>query len=227
MQAQQQKRLRATFDHKANPHRLYVEVETDGSLNPQEVVMKVPSHYHIFFILLCEIMTRIFSNIITLQGLTELQTELVLGLKSDPTELDTRWRRRRTTPTGQRHDAGTGSTPKGSRVGAVGEPLQRVGVPHGVEAQVQGHLPQQGGWGITGTTTNAAASGASAWGAAGSGWGTGDATRNTAGWSSPNQTQSACNMVGVYCLLPRSSALIYDQGLQKSNTPSKAQYIQP
>ena len=145
MQAQQQKRLRATFDHKANPHRLYVEVETDGSLNPQEVVMKVPSHYHIFFILLCEIMTRIFSNIITLQGLTELQTELVLGLKSDPTELDTRWRRRRTTPTGQRHDAGTGSTPKGSRVGAVGEPLQRVGVPHGVEAQVQGHLPQQGG----------------------------------------------------------------------------------
>jgi hypothetical protein len=36
------------FDYNAKPQKFYFEVETDGSLRPQEVVMKVPSSSHSF-----------------------------------------------------------------------------------------------------------------------------------------------------------------------------------
>ena len=39
------------FDYNAKPQKFYFEVETDGSLGPQEVVMKVPSrcHFSLFY----------------------------------------------------------------------------------------------------------------------------------------------------------------------------------
>ena len=36
------------FDYNAKPQKFYFEVETDGSLGPQEVVMKVPK-FSLFF----------------------------------------------------------------------------------------------------------------------------------------------------------------------------------
>ena len=35
------------FDFNAQPRQFYFEVETDGSLGPQEVVMKVSCHVHV------------------------------------------------------------------------------------------------------------------------------------------------------------------------------------
>jgi DNA-directed RNA polymerase II subunit RPB3 len=37
------------FDYDAKPHKFYFEVETDGSLGPQEVVMKVRPNLSFFF----------------------------------------------------------------------------------------------------------------------------------------------------------------------------------
>ena len=46
------------FDYNAKPQRFYFEVETDGSLGPQEVVMKVCRNFLLIFLLfLCEMMT--------------------------------------------------------------------------------------------------------------------------------------------------------------------------
>jgi DNA-directed RNA polymerase II subunit RPB3 len=64
------------FDFNAKPNKFYFEVETDGSLGPQEVVMKVLHK-------LC----RTSAILSLLQGLAELQTKLanlILGLKTQP-----------------------------------------------------------------------------------------------------------------------------------------------
>ena len=54
------------FDCNAKPQKFYFEVETDGSLGPQEVVMKVcfclPTCYHITFIFLCDIIDATDDN---------------------------------------------------------------------------------------------------------------------------------------------------------------------
>jgi DNA-directed RNA polymerase II subunit RPB3 len=170
-------------------------------------------------------MTQIFSNIITPQGLTELQTKLanlVLGLKSDPTEIDALagdgaaqlppangtmpaqaappraagWGQEAASPSGWGATAGTpgGGGSGGGSGGGWGASPTGGGTAWG-GGSGSGASPSAGGWGTTGTTTNAAASGAGAWGAAGSGWGTGSPARNTTGWSSPNpQTQSGWNV---------------------------------
>ncbi|KAI0000575.1 DNA-directed RNA polymerase [Russula vinacea] len=182
------------FDYNAKPQKFYFEVETDGSLGPQEVLMK---------------------------GLTELQTKLanlVLGLKSDPPELDalagdsgtqlppangtlpaqaapraTGWGQE-ASPAGWGGAAGTpGSAGGGSGGGGGGWGTSPTG---GGTAwggsSGSGASPSAGGWG---TNTAAPAGPAGAWGAAGSGWGTGSPARNNTGWSSPNtQTQSGWNV---------------------------------
>jgi len=187
------------FDCHAKPQKFYFEVETDGSLGPQEVVMR---------------------------GLTELQTKLanlVLGLKSDPTELDalgggdggaqippangtlpaqaapraTGWGQE-ASPSGW---GGTAGTPGGGGGGGGGgwgtSPAGGGGTAWGGSSG-PGASPSAGGWG---TGSNAAAPGpgpGGAWGTGGSssGWGTtGSPGRNTTGWSSPNpQTQSGWNV---------------------------------
>jgi len=177
------------FDYTAKPQRFYFEVETDGSLGPQEVVMK---------------------------GLTELQTKLanlVLGLKSDPNELDTlggdggahlqpppangaaaaaaaAQGAPRATGWGQEAAppgwGGTAGSPGGGGSGSGGSwgTSPAGGGTAWGGSSGPGASPAGGGWGAN------ASSGA--WGAAGSssGWATGSPARNT-GWSSPSpQTQS-------------------------------------
>ncbi|KAI0280985.1 hypothetical protein BGY98DRAFT_960338 [Russula aff. rugulosa BPL654] len=185
------------FDCNAKPQKFYFEVETDGSLGPQEVVMR---------------------------GLTELQTKLanlVLGLKSDPTELDalgggdaggtqlpppngtlpTQAAAPRATGWGQEASpSGWGGTTAGTPGAAAGgaaaggwgtSPAGGGGGTAWGGGSGSGTSPSAGGWG-----SNAAAGGA--WGAGGSsssGWERGSPARNTTGWSSPNpQTQSGWNV---------------------------------
>ena len=202
------------FDYSAKPQKFYFEVETDGSLGPQEVVMKVPSVFR-FFIHSFFIMRDDDAHSRPLpQGLTELQTKLanlVLGLKSDPNELDTlggdagggtqlpppngtaatAQAAARTTGRGQ--DAslsgwGTAGTPGGGGGGGGGgwgtSPTSG-GTAWGSSGP--GASPSAGAWG-----TNPASG---AWGAGGSGgWGTGSPAQ-AAGWSSPNpQTQTGWNV---------------------------------
>jgi DNA-directed RNA polymerase II subunit RPB3 len=201
------------FDYNAKPQKFYFEVETDGSLGPQEVVMKVTTLLPFFFIHLCEIMTN------TQQGLTELQTKLanlVLGLKTDPPELDTLggdaatqlppangtlpaqaapratgWGQE-ASPAGWGGAAGTPGSSAGGGGGGAGGGWGTSPTGGGTAwggSSGSGASPPAGGWG-----TNTAAP-AGAWGAAGSGWGTGSPPRNNTGWSSPNpQTQSGWNV---------------------------------
>jgi DNA-directed RNA polymerase II subunit RPB3 len=67
----------AVFDYHATPRKFYFEVETDGSLGPQEVVMKVSAvvgTYHTY-LTICQ------------QGLSELQTKLanlIHGIQARP-----------------------------------------------------------------------------------------------------------------------------------------------
>ncbi|KAH9978985.1 hypothetical protein BGW80DRAFT_1282232 [Lactifluus volemus] len=186
------------FDYNLKPQKFYFEVETDGSLGPQEVVMK---------------------------GLTELQTKLanlILGLKSDPNDLDalggdsgaqlppangTAPAPRATTGWGQEASpssgwAGTPGTGGGGGAGGAGGGAGGSG--GGGGGSGWGTSPAGGGsaWGgnsgsgASPSSGNWSASGAAsgAWGAGGSGWGTGSPARNT-GWGSPNpQTQSGWNV---------------------------------
>ena len=66
------------FDFAAKPSKFYLEIETDGSLGPQEVVMRV------FPCSLDLVLTFLLSR---QKGLAELQTKLanlILGLKTQP-----------------------------------------------------------------------------------------------------------------------------------------------
>ncbi|KAI9442536.1 insert subdomain of RNA polymerase alpha subunit [Lactarius indigo] len=173
------------FDYNGKPQKFYFEVETDGSLGPQEVVMK---------------------------GLTELQTKLanlILGLKSDPNDLDTLGgdggaqlpvtngtaAAPRAAGWGQEGavSSGWGSTPAPGSSGWGGSASASGGGGGGAGGSAgwggspgSGASPSASGWG-----TNAPAG---AWSAGGSGWGAGSPARNT-GWSSPNpQTQSGWNV---------------------------------
>ncbi|KAI0305410.1 DNA-directed RNA polymerase [Multifurca ochricompacta] len=169
------------FDYNGKPQKFYFEVETDGSLGPQEVVMK---------------------------GLTELQTKLanlILGLKTDPNDLDTLGgdgsgqlptangtvappTGRTTTGWGQETSpggAGWGNSPNTGGGGGWGASTTGGGSAWGGNSG-SGASPSAGGWGA-----NAAPG---AWVAGGGGWGTGSPARNT-GWSSPNpQTQTGWNV---------------------------------
>lgn len=169
------------FDYNGKPQKFYFEVETDGSLGPQEVVMK---------------------------GLTELQTKLanlILGLKSDPNDLDTLggdaggqlpavngtaaaprapgWgQEAAATGWGGTVAPGSGGwggpTSGGGGAGWGGSP--------GSGASPSAPAPAAGGWGANAPT--------GAWSAGGSGWEAGSPARNT-GWGSPNpQTQSGWNV---------------------------------
>jgi hypothetical protein len=51
------------FDFNAKPNKFYFEVETDGSLAPQEVVMKVTKYSHPFFFFQCKLISdRVWLN---------------------------------------------------------------------------------------------------------------------------------------------------------------------
>ncbi|KAN0130830.1 DNA-directed RNA polymerase, RBP11-like dimerization domain containing protein [Lactarius tabidus] len=150
------------FDYTGKPQKFYFEVETDGSLGPQEVVMR---------------------------GLTELQTKLanlILGLKSDPNELDTLggdgaaaavpsatgWGGAEASPAASRWGGAT-TAPASSGWGGASATGAGGG---GGASPGSGASPSAGGWG----TNNA------------SGWGTGSSPARNTGWGSPNppQTQS-------------------------------------
>jgi len=180
------------FDYTGKPQKFYFEVETDGSLGPQEVVMK---------------------------GLTELQTKLanlILGLKSDPNDLDTLggdggaqlpapangtaaaapraagWGGQEAAGAAATGGWGAGTAAPGSGAwggspsgGGGGGGAPGWGASPGSGA---GASPSAGGWG----GTNAATTGA--WGAGGSGWGTGSPARNNTGWNSPNPQTSGWNV---------------------------------
>ena len=160
------------FDYNAKPQKFYFEVETDGSLGPQEVVMKVKLFYFIF-ILLCEIMTQIFSILLhcrvspncrrssqtSFWDSNRTQPNSTLSLETPPhnSHRSTARCRHRQHHPGQQGGGRRLPVPLGGDLprehpvaaavaaAAVGGPLQRVGVLHGVETQVLGHPPQQGG----------------------------------------------------------------------------------
>ncbi|KAI0318282.1 hypothetical protein OF83DRAFT_1057155 [Amylostereum chailletii] len=120
------------FDFNANPNKFYFEVETDGSLGPQEVVMR---------------------------GLSELQTKLanlILGLKSEPPEIDA-------------FPSGPGDAPAHN-----GAPAPAAAPNGGGWGQ-----PATGGW-------SASPAGGGSWGgvgATGGGWGA--TSPRASGWSAP------------------------------------------
>ena len=147
------------------------------------------------------------------QGLTELQTKLanlVLGLKSDPNELDALGgdggaalppangtaaaAQPAPRATGWGQDAsfsgwgGTAGTPSGGGgSGASGGWGTSPGGTGWVGSSGSGTSPSAGAWG-----NNAASN---AWGAGGGSWGTGSSPAQNTGYSSPNpQTQSGWNV---------------------------------
>ncbi|KAI0268804.1 DNA-directed RNA polymerase [Gloeopeniophorella convolvens] len=158
------------FDYNAKPQKFYFEVETDGSLGPQEVVMK---------------------------GLTELQTKLanlILGLKPESDDFAaggsqipaTNGTAATATATGWGQGAGAGGWGGAPATGSGWGTSTTGGASAWNGASGSGATPPGSGWG--GNT------GTSAWGAGGSGWGSNSPARNT-GWSSPNpQTQGGWNV---------------------------------
>ena len=159
------------------------------------------------------------------QGLTELQTKLanlVLGLKSDPTELDALGGgdsgAQLPPPNGTLpaqaapRAAGWGqeASPSGWGGTAAGTPGTNAGAGGGGGGGGWGTSPAAGGGGDTawgggsgsgaspsagGWGSNAAPGGAWDAGGSSSGWGRGSPSRNPTGWSSPNpQTQSGWNV---------------------------------
>ena len=198
------------FDYNGKPQKFYFEVETDGSLGPQEVVMKASPEFA--FPLIRRSTKRGRGN---KQGLTELQTKLanlILGLKSDPNELDTLggdggaqlpppangtaavvpraatsgWGGSEASPAASGWGGAT-TTPAG---GGWGGATASAGGGGGGSAggwgaspgSGAGASPSAGGWGTNATPA--------AWGAGGSGWGTGSSPARNTGWSSPNPQQT-------------------------------------
>lgn len=180
------------FDFNAKPRRFYFDVETDGSLGPQEVIMK---------------------------GLAELQTKLanlILGLKEGvelPTGGDTAeagvnghvstaggwapqpgsggWGQSAVSGTGYASPAGGGwTTGGGSGGGWSTSPAQNTGGNTSAwatsPAQNAGGAPNAG-WGTSPAQTWGASSPNAA---SGSGWG----TSTQQGWSSPTQQASGWNL---------------------------------
>ncbi|KAI0930304.1 hypothetical protein AcW1_009037 [Taiwanofungus camphoratus] len=163
------------FDFNARPNKFYMEIETDGSLGPQEVVMK---------------------------GLQELQTKLanlILGLKSEP-ELDVLpGGEQPLAPTngpGGGAAGGAWSAPSGGW-GQTSPNANGAASGWGSPSRAGGWAsPTGGGWGAAGGTSPAAgsgpgwgagstspSSGAGGWGGAGAGAGWGSPTQQVNGWN--------------------------------------------
>jgi len=160
------------FDFNAKPRKFYIEVETDGSLGPQEVVMR---------------------------GLAELQTKLanlILGLKTQP-ELDmipdgdpnatqenglggpaaAGWSQPEVNGAGS-----WGSTSPGTAGNAWG--ASSTSSPAATGGWGANPSPAAGGWANTASAS-----------AAGGGWGnTSSAGGASAGWGSPDQQASGWNV---------------------------------
>jgi len=163
------------FDFNAKPRKFYFEVETDGSLNPQEVVMK---------------------------GLAELQTKLanlILGLKTQP-ELDMLPGGDAATQANGLGGpaAGDWGQPEVNGAGASGA----WGTSPNVSPGGGGG---GGGWGASTSPPAAGAWGANPSPAAAGGWGNtaspsaasggwGSASSTGPGWGSPNQQSSGWNV---------------------------------
>ena len=180
------------FDFSAKPRKFYIEVETDGSLGPQEVVMRVSPDLQLTFPFV--VLTPTFRS----QGLAELQTKLanlILGLKTQP-ELDM-------IPGGDPNAAQANGL-GGPAAGTWGQP--EVNGSAGTWDNTSPSAGATGGWGASTSSPGAAG----AWGPnpspAAAGWGTtaspsssGGGWGNTsggagAGWGSPNQQASGWNV---------------------------------
>ncbi|KAI0645508.1 DNA-directed RNA polymerase [Trametes meyenii] len=160
------------FDYNAKPEKFYMDVETDGSLGPQEVVLK---------------------------GLQELQTKLanlVLGLKGDPPEADGFQNGGGALggPSNANEPPAAGNTWGAPAAGSWGSP--RGG---GASAGWGNASPRAGGGGGGWGSSPGQGGGGGGWGApaggsggaAGGGWGSPAAA---AGWGSPSQQQNGWNV---------------------------------
>ncbi|KAI0675105.1 DNA-directed RNA polymerase [Trametes maxima] len=183
------------FDYNAKPEKFYMDVETDGSLGPQEVVIKVRPF--------CMTGSRYPSSHlrvrITSQGLQELQTKLanlVLGLKGDPPETDGFQNGGGALggPSNANEPPAAGNTWGAPAAGSWGSP--RGGGPSGGWGNTSPRAGSGGGggWG----NSPGAGGGGGSWGApaggsggAGGGWGSPAAA---AGWGSPSQQQNGWNV---------------------------------
>ncbi len=154
------------FDYQAKPTKFYFEVETDGSLSPQEVVMKVR-----FQSLIC--VTALYLTGFFCQGLAELQTKLanlIYGLKNQP-DLELM-------PNEQPQNGAVAET---GGWGGVQAPTAPPAWPGGASSQ----------WGTT-SPGQASTANVAGWGAspnAGS-WSSGATT----GWASPGQQANGWNV---------------------------------
>ncbi|KAI0769600.1 DNA-directed RNA polymerase [Trametes elegans] len=167
------------FDYNAKPEKFYMDVETDGSLGPQEVVMK---------------------------GLQELQTKLanlVLGLKGDPPETDGFQNGGGGGGLGgpangmEPPAAGAWGAPSGA---GAWSPIRGGGAPGGGAGGGWGSPARGGGGGSSTAWNGSPASSGAGWGAptggaaagssASGGWGSPSAT----GWGSPSQQQNGWNV---------------------------------
>ncbi|KIP10858.1 hypothetical protein PHLGIDRAFT_100423 [Phlebiopsis gigantea 11061_1 CR5-6] len=175
------------FDYLAKPNKFYMEVETDGSLGPQEVVMK---------------------------GLQELQTKLanlILGLKAEP-EVDIlqnseqnqgpgpaggsaqnagSWNSRPTGGAG----GGWGASPAGRGSGSWSPTTNNWGnrsSPNTGGGGWGGSSPANAGWSSSGDAAGAG------WGnqagAQGGTWGNTATSAQGAGWGSPGQQSNGWNV---------------------------------
>ncbi|VDB87472.1 unnamed protein product [Peniophora sp. CBMAI 1063] len=175
------------FDYNLKPNKYYFCVETDGSLGPQEVVMK---------------------------GLAELQQKLanlILGLKSDPTDVDGfagsgaalggdgstgvdgatngAWGGAATSPaTG---GAGWGGSPATSG-GGWGATSGSPGTGWGASGAGGNSTSPAAGWGGAAATSPAAGWGAGSSGGATSGWGS--SSPSGGGWGSSSPRQGGWNV---------------------------------
>ncbi|KAI0035882.1 DNA-directed RNA polymerase [Vararia minispora EC-137] len=166
------------FDFNAKPNKFYFVAETDGSLGPQEVIMK---------------------------GLAELQTKLanlILGLKTDPAEMDgfaggaggsEQLGTAAPAPEARTNGGWGGATNTNPGAGAWGSPPSgRAGAGGGGDWSSSpgtsgGGWGAAGGGGWGGTTSPGGGGGAtSAWGA--------PASPNRQGWGSPPVNQRGWNV---------------------------------
>ncbi|KAH9858626.1 DNA-directed RNA polymerase [Lenzites betulinus] len=158
------------FDYNSKPEKFYMDVETDGSLGPQEVVMK---------------------------GLQELQTKLanlILGLKGDPPEAD--GFQNGGAPLGGAVNGG--GPPAAAAWGAPTggwSPVRPGGGAGGGGGGWGSPSRNAGGGGAWGTSPAAPSGG---WGAPAGGSGSGAApgwgSPAAAGWGSPTQQQNGWNV---------------------------------
>ncbi|KAL7281196.1 hypothetical protein ACG7TL_004504 [Trametes sanguinea] len=154
------------FDYNAKPEKFYMDVETDGSLGPQEVVMK---------------------------GLQELQTKLanlILGLKGDPPEADGFQGGPANGVDPAAAAGGWGAPPAAAGAWSPMRGGGAAGAGGGWGSPARG-AGGGGGWGAS-----PGASSGSGWGAGGSGAGGGWGSPSAAatGWGSPSQQQNGWNV---------------------------------